>query len=851
MFSTQIKEQIERDFNLAKHRLEGRASQLFSVFDEADLNEIICLKYIYAYLPLSDAASYDGSLFLKLTRDSLRARQRYPWVKKMPEHIFLNYVLAVRVNNEDLTDHRTILADALDDRIQGLSLVDAILEVNLFCYEKASYQSTDSRTVSPLTIMRRGFGRCGEESTFTVSALRSVGIAARQCYTPRWAHTDDNHAWVEVWIDGQWFYLGACEPEAVLNRAWFSAPAKRGMLVETRVFSAILEYEDVVRRGSGMTLINVSDHYFDTVLLTLVVSDQGQAVNRAQVDLCVINYAEFSPLVRLMTDERGRASLKIGRGDLWIRVTKGGRYVERFISLFEGDLVVEIDLVDGRDSDELLNDSFDLMMNAPIAISGEDVFVTETAEAEMAERITVAEQVRMDYLSTFYPAVDPDDPNRDSLAWRRAKMLADALGNYNEILSFLDETVSGIGIEMKLDLLEALNYKDLSDIRADILMDHLRGAAVYAGDYPADIFKYYLLNPRIGMEMISAWRKLVDHFDAEQIGQFRSSPSLIDAYVNRQYIDTGDFDYGTIMADPMGVLELGYASALSRRIFTIALTRSIGIPARINQQDYQLEFYRDDAWQYFRSDHGLDAEKARQSALVIQKRKLEEVILYGTHFTLAKLSKYGNFETLAYYSEYFDEAGELYFALEPGTYQLILCRRMPDGSQAAQVWRFSLAAHDTRQISIQLPDVEMEHISAAYVEAIELEDGRYETGSGIGLLALLGPGAEPTEHFIAEMISAEPHMRAYESQITLVVRDHLALEHERIQQLRAVFPHIRLAKVADDFDWDVYLERAYVAFDLHNRQLPLLLLSDEAGQVKLARSGYQVGSVAMILEHFN
>ena len=44
-----------------------------------------------------------------------------------------------------------------------------------------------------------------------------MGIPARQIYTPRWAHCDDNHAWVEVWVDGSWHFLGACEPEETLD----------------------------------------------------------------------------------------------------------------------------------------------------------------------------------------------------------------------------------------------------------------------------------------------------------------------------------------------------------------------------------------------------------------------------------------------------------------------------------------------------------------------------------------------------------------------------------------------------------------------------------------------------------
>lgn len=64
-----------------------------------------------------------------------------------------------------------------------------------------------------------------------------VGIPARQCYVPRWAHCDDNHAWVEVWADGDWHYLGACEPEPVLDKGWFTAAASKAMLVHAKAFS--------------------------------------------------------------------------------------------------------------------------------------------------------------------------------------------------------------------------------------------------------------------------------------------------------------------------------------------------------------------------------------------------------------------------------------------------------------------------------------------------------------------------------------------------------------------------------------------------------------------------------------
>lgn len=140
------------------------------------------------------------------------------------------------MNNENLDDSRKVFYGELKERVKGLSMKDAILEVNHWCHEKVVYRPSDARTSSPLASVKTAYGRCGEESTFTVAALRSVGIPARQVYTPRWAHTDDNHAWVEAWADGEWYFFGACEPEPVLNLGWFNAPASRGMLMHTKVF---------------------------------------------------------------------------------------------------------------------------------------------------------------------------------------------------------------------------------------------------------------------------------------------------------------------------------------------------------------------------------------------------------------------------------------------------------------------------------------------------------------------------------------------------------------------------------------------------------------------------------------
>ena len=247
---------VEQDFAQKKSLIPN--DELFAVFDtELTTYEREALEFLYAYMPLPDIADFPGEFHLANVRASLRAAEEMPWGKMIPEDLFRHFVLPTRINNEKLDSARFVFYAELKDRVKNLSMTDAILEVNHWCHEKVVYQPTDGRTSSPLSTVRTAYGRCGEESTFLVTALRSVGIPARQVYTPRWAHTDDNHAWVEAWADGEWHFLGACEPEPVLDLGWFNAPASRGMLMHTDVFGRYNGPEEIMSENPNLTEINI------------------------------------------------------------------------------------------------------------------------------------------------------------------------------------------------------------------------------------------------------------------------------------------------------------------------------------------------------------------------------------------------------------------------------------------------------------------------------------------------------------------------------------------------------------------------------------------------------------------
>ena len=287
--------------------------------DNADVAALI--KNYYGTLPLTDVFDADFSVFESIARQAVELRATSPWCRDVDEDIFIHFVATPRVNNEPFVDSWPILRKELAGRIAGMSAHDAVLETNYWCCETATYQTADERTLGPLGMLASGNGRCGEESTYLVTALRANGIPARQIYTPLWAHCDDNHAWVEAYVDGEWYYLGACEPEEALNRGWFTAASGRAMLVHTRLFSDYgCDFErdrSILAREGSQVIVNQTAAYGPTVKLTVTVTDEaGKPVPCAYVRLTLVNSAEWGDIAHLITDECGHAQIVIGEGTL-------------------------------------------------------------------------------------------------------------------------------------------------------------------------------------------------------------------------------------------------------------------------------------------------------------------------------------------------------------------------------------------------------------------------------------------------------------------------------------------------------------------------------------------------------
>ena len=106
------------------------------------------LQFLQTALP-EDWERYPAPLFAAFAGHARMLRQSVSWCAQLSEEAYLQYVLCPRVNDEDLSDHRALFYRLLWDRVKDLTEEQAVLEVNRWGQEHASYQAQDARTALP------------------------------------------------------------------------------------------------------------------------------------------------------------------------------------------------------------------------------------------------------------------------------------------------------------------------------------------------------------------------------------------------------------------------------------------------------------------------------------------------------------------------------------------------------------------------------------------------------------------------------------------------------------------------------------------------------------------------------
>ena len=841
------RKEVEQTFERRKEVLKD--THIFDVFTETmTREENEAMRFMYAYMPLGDLTDYPGEFHLAHVKAALRARAEMPWGKDIPERKFRHFVLPYRVNNENMDSARIVFYRELKPRIENMSLKEAVLEINHWCHEKVAYTPSDMRTSAPLASVRTAYGRCGEESTFAVSAFRAMGIPARQVYTPRWAHTDDNHAWVEVWVDGKWHFLGACEPEPVLDLAWFNAPASRGMLMHTKVFGHYHGPEEVMETTDNYTEINVIDNYADTATTTVTVtSPNGQPVEGALVEFKLYNYAEFYTVARKTTDAHGQASLTAGLGDMLVWAsTKDGRYGFRQCS-FGKDKELTITLASGQTGQT------DLDITVPVE-KAHIPDVTPEQRAENDRRFALEDSIRHAYIATF-----PTETQARQFAESNGYNASDVVplivasrGNHSTIQTFLQEA-GRTDRDLAVRLLRVLSEKDLRDVELRTLREHFLLHPDMPADCPQEIYDKYLLNPRVANEMILPYRELISQTLSVEIPESTSGTDLAHELADwcRTHIRLlSDWNPQRIPMSPAGICKTRVADEYSLQIFFVAAARSFGIPARIDEVTGKVQYYLQGKPVDISLTGQPTTDTAQGTGTLLARYTptswLDDAKYYN-HFTLSRLEK-GRLQLLNY-----PETGTTWNSLlregtklDAGDYVLTTGTRLANGNVLSRLTFFTVREGEKTIVDLTLREAKdaVQVIGNFNSESLFTpKDGSQEvsllsvTGRGYYVLGLLD-GQEPSNHALRDIAACAGEFDQWGRPMVLLFPDK-----DRLDKVgTAGFP-----TMPEHVTWGIdtkgtIRQDLITGLKLNEKQgLPIFIVADTFNRVVFVVQGYTIG----------
>lgn len=829
MFLAEQREEIIKKFNERLPKFRSKKEEILEGLSKCEENQRLLMQFLYGTMPLSDSGDYNFGLFLSFVDHALYLRQEVEWCKSLPEPIFLDHVLYYRINNEDIVACRKFFYDKLKDCVLKKTVKEAILEVNYWCLEQATYQAADERTASPLTVYRGGKGRCGEESTFTVTVLRSLGIPARQVYTPRWAHCDDNHAWVEVWCEGEWHFLGACEPEPVLNKGWFTNASSRAMLIHSRSFTGIGEGEVISKEGM-LTLINNVGLYAKTKQVAIyIVDENGQALEGIEVHIEILNMAEFAPIATLITDVNGQVSLTLGLGDIHIRVAKEGKFAEGIITKEQTELTL---VLKERNDVKEVWEAFNII--APVDFSMHPLVLTDEQKVEKEERIDHANKLREMRLLGYY------NETKVKKYPEMKAILEASKGNFDEVYAFLsqDEDI------LRQEVLKVLTDKDYRDLKANILEEHLSFSKAYEEVYTRETFVNYIVSPRIHFENLTCYRAFIlEFFTEDEKESFKQDPRKIWAYIQSEISYSIDEDYASLCISPVAALTLKWASPVSQKILFVAICRTLGIPARINKVNLAAEYLVNNQF----SNIEINTEEKMKLTLRVAD---ESEWTYFQTFTIGVL-KNGAYETLDFTSAKWKDK-EMVLDLEAGEYRIITVNRMPNGNLFTNKYLLTIRQGESQTVELKLRDAKI----ADMLESNELQDFNLydETGNKVAardlaegqksIFVWIEEGKEPTEHILNEMIASAGAFNEIDSQIIFILRSKTALQNATLAKTLGLIPKVKL--YYDDFKENINTigRRMYVDPD----KLPLVVVMNKGLTGVYACSGYNVGVAELLIK---
>lgn len=287
-------------------------AEIMTVLSNSSKQEKEAAAFLISYMPEHDLKSLDAGFILDQVKGAVGARNEFPWCRELPDSIFLNEVLPYYSLDEKRDNWREDFYKRFSPMVSNCrNIYAAIDSVNLNIMAELGVEYNTKRStvnISPFQAIEEQMATCTGLSFLLVNAFRSVGIPARIAGTPLWTNLRGNHSWVEVWIDGEWYFT-EYYPDA-LNKSWFLADAGKAdpqkpvhWIYAASYKPAQTHYPLVWDKDSReIHAVNVTDRYIRLYQEQLA----GSAVNEDELIIDVVLYEDQDE-----QESRGRIAEKV------------------------------------------------------------------------------------------------------------------------------------------------------------------------------------------------------------------------------------------------------------------------------------------------------------------------------------------------------------------------------------------------------------------------------------------------------------------------------------------------------------------------------------------------------------
>ena len=627
------------------------------------------------------------------------------------------------------------------------------------------------------------------------------------------------------------------------------------MLMHTKVFGRYEGKEEVMSVTPNYTEINVIDNYAPTAQAKVKVTDgQGNPVSGAQVEFKLYNYAEFYTVATKQTDADGTCALTAGKGDMLVWASKDGKFGFAKLSFGkDNELTVALDKTPG---DNCIID-FDVV---PPTESADLPAVTAEQRAENNRRLAHEDSIRNAYVATF---MSEDSARRLAKQYKLdadvvAKILAASRGNHKVIADFITRLRSEDSRKGGIDLLQQISAKDLRDVSLEVLIEnmlsHVRTSAVN--------FRKYVRNPRISNEMLTPYKTFFDKVISQETEQiYLEEPAKLIAWVAENIRVEKDCNLGGPAISPAGVWKARVADAHSRDIFFVAMARSMGMPARIDEVTGKVQLIEDTGLIDVNFEKALSEGTRSQRGKLIAGYKPAKSLdnpKYYSHFTISKVTPQGRLQLLAYeegdadmgsgttWSSLLKEGA----ALDAGNYVLVTGTRLASGAVLSNITFFSVEPQKTTKIDLVMRESkdEVQVIGNFNSESLftpMADKGTSSSkqsllqacGRGYFVVGILGVNQEPTNHALRDIAVYKADLEKWGRKMVLLFPD----KAQAGRFAKESFPGMP-STIIYGIDTDGVAKQIAEVMKLKNKNsLPIFIIADTFNRVVFVSQGYTIG----------